>query len=683
MGDQLSDSHLWLLLLLLLLLLTISILKNPIQKLTSQDEASNARIALTCILISAVFLFNNTSHPDRGSLQFLRYLETVRQRIPASPDLPRNFPSFLWVFRDFFLQLPTRKDTGTPYTLQEYMLERVLQNEQQGIARRDQVEGAVVDSLLHDFTSFGVLSVGYPKRQAPSEGMPAIQFSPEEMSQLDDIPWDQFDASFRHDIERVIAYSLHHATPFQLGNKKDKESKFSPIRKRWTLLPRKTKDEGIYATGNIYAKWCTTVLELVNADSVIPNIYDIQHQLLQSMADEKLEEAIQTYQKELQAYMDICPVFNDTEKIKELPGKFSALVKSKSFVDVTELVKDKNLKGIAVPFSLTSKSDKIIEKLREDLKQSISSVPILADALRKLDSKCIDIEDKASVLSIAIEANAQRSKAACEALAEGIYMPVRKVVREDPTATTVEEFQEVLTKIETSFRQQARGSAVPEVTRDYFEELGESDKIFVAKVNEKNQLVEEKAQMVSTLEKNLTEVQQKNKEEIDRLNREYEESLAKALAEQTRLKALEAEMTAKLAAAEQKLIEDEKKKLEEIEKLKADAEVRLANEVKAREERIEQEQAAYQEEIEKLKLSADEKMEAQILAAQEHLKTEQQRIEEETQRKLDEAEKKLQEEVHKRESELEEVRKAHEEVKREKELLEEKKNQLCSICCCL
>ena len=38
----------------------------------------------------------------------------------------RNFPAFLWVFRDFFLQLPTRRENGKPYTLEEYMMERVL-----------------------------------------------------------------------------------------------------------------------------------------------------------------------------------------------------------------------------------------------------------------------------------------------------------------------------------------------------------------------------------------------------------------------------------------------------------------------------------------------------------------------------------------------------------------------------
>ena len=47
------------------------------------DDASNARIALVCILLASVFIFNNVGRPDRSSLQFLSYLETIRKRIPT------------------------------------------------------------------------------------------------------------------------------------------------------------------------------------------------------------------------------------------------------------------------------------------------------------------------------------------------------------------------------------------------------------------------------------------------------------------------------------------------------------------------------------------------------------------------------------------------------------------------
>lgn len=613
-------------------------------------------------LSHCIFLFFTlaTSHPDRSSLQFLRYLDTIRQRLPKNESMPRNFPAFVWVFRDFFLQLPKRKDDESRcYTLQEYMIEKVLKNEQQTLARRDEVEAAVIDSLLHDFKEFRVLPISYPKRKA-TDGTFAIQFSPEEMAKLNHIPWEQFDDTFRKDMEEVIAYSLQQASPLQLGDAKDKDSKFSPVRKLFSLLPKAHKDEGIYATARTYARWIEVVLGIVNSDSVIPNIQDMQHQLLMGLASEQLEIAMGTYKSELQDYVDVCPVFNAANAtkdasstiMKDVPQKFSSLI----HLDCQKLVADNNFKGIAVEFSLQAKSEKIIERLREDLKLSISSVPILADSLRKLDSHCIDVEDKGSVLSQTLELNRQRSKAACEALARAIFEPVREYVREHPTQTDVEELSTTADALQELFRKIGRGPASQEVL-DSEKQVLVLDKQFVARVNEENLMFqeaeEEKQKLsndVSQLQSTLAEMQEKNRQEMEKL--------------------------------EQKRLEEIAKKEEELEKLKQDAQKRLENEIRARDERINQEKEAFEAELRQLKQSSDEKTKAEIEEVERKLKAEQEKIEQETQQKLKEAELKLQEEMKRRDNELADVQKAHDDIQRQLE--EAAENQLCGVsCCCL
>jgi len=670
-------------------------------------ETVNARIALACLLISSVFVFNNSSHPDRGSLQFLRYLATIRKRMPQTttttitsstfsprktslqkqePQHPEQqqtlhhlttyYPCFLWVFRDFFLQLPKRRDTGVQYTLKEYMLERVLMptSTSPRNAHSTSEEDVVVESLLNDFKDLQVLKVGYPKRND------MVSFSPEELSQLDDIPWDTLEETFRTDIENVIDYCLGQATPFSLG-----QEEASAGKKQWSWNPmRSSAPKNSHATGKQYAKWCEQVVALIHSDGVLPNIPNLQHQLLQSIADEQLAVAISDYRETMRDYLDSCPVYN-TVKNGGTNG------------DTTTLASQLGPNGIAESDELIRKSSDIVATLEDQLKETISSASILAVALDDFKKACHDDSEPTSHLSRLQDENFKRSKTACEALIHSLYDPIRTTVREEPKSLKLEQFEGRVSKIREAFSTQARGPATTIVLEQSLDEPVAADRLMIQKVSdmekELSQYIEEKEELLRTMQDDYEKALKRQQEEKAAAELEHQKAMERALEEQNKqrqeeLSKLQTELEIKLKMSEDQMMQEKQQKEEELERLKAEAEAKLQAEIKAREERLRKEQESYAKEMETLRASADEAMTAKLQAAEERRRKEQEQLDREMRAKIEQAEKELEDKLVRKEAEISRIQEEMERREKEKQELldriEKAESQACpQICCCM
>ena len=98
------------------------------------DEDSNhdIRIFTLSILLSSYFVYNSLGSIDETALQNLNFVINLSKFIPLRSnnedtepkELANLFPSFLWVLRDFSLQLID--DDGESITPKEY-LEKVLE----------------------------------------------------------------------------------------------------------------------------------------------------------------------------------------------------------------------------------------------------------------------------------------------------------------------------------------------------------------------------------------------------------------------------------------------------------------------------------------------------------------------------------------------------------------------------
>ena len=642
------------------------------------DDASNARMALACLLLSSVVLFNNTSHPDRSSLQFLRCLSTIRHRIPNANDR-LGFPSFVWIFRDFFLQLPTRRDTGKPYTLQEYMLERVLPttNNTSTISTGDKVETEVVDSLLNDFATLQVLKVGHPKRKGQNP------LSPEEMAHLEDLNWTELDEGFRADIQKVIVTTLKLAAPFRLG----REDESKP--KKWGIFAGKARQS--HAQGQAYAKWCETVLELVNSTGIIPNLPDLQQQLVQQMADSQLARCVKTFETELETYWEACPVYNNGND---------------------DLVARHSLLAVAEEEELRSKATAILEQQKEILLAdgAIPSPSILEVTLQELESRCFAIDSQTghleSTASVSIYVricaeNNRRSQTSCEVLIDNLYTPLQASIRNDPTSMSAKEFQKVINQLKTSYETQARGPAKKSVLKNLLLQPSEADALFIAKVTEKDDAlkdsltkqaslskdIQQKEAQLTSLHENLEQVKVQTKLEMEALAKAHENALQKALQEQQQQEqqqreVLRKDMEKKLQDAQEKADKERQENEAHMKRLEEEAQRRLKAEIEARDERLKREKDLFEKQMETLKVSADTELKERLEKVQFESRKEQERIEEEMTHRLEESESRLQEEIRIREVELSHAKEELEATKKaEQELKERLNRRICPEAC--
>lgn len=98
-----------------------------------EDNNHDSRIFSLALLLSSFFLYNSMGSIDENALSSLSFVanisELIKSKSAASAgedqDLVRHMPKFMWVVRDFSLQLVN--DDGVQITSGQY-LEKALQD---------------------------------------------------------------------------------------------------------------------------------------------------------------------------------------------------------------------------------------------------------------------------------------------------------------------------------------------------------------------------------------------------------------------------------------------------------------------------------------------------------------------------------------------------------------------------
>ena len=89
---------------------------------TDEDHNHDNKIMTLAILLSSYFLFNSMGTIDESSIQSLSFIVNITKNIQqknGNKDFTKYLPAFMWVIRDFALQLKNRN--GQPITSKEYL----------------------------------------------------------------------------------------------------------------------------------------------------------------------------------------------------------------------------------------------------------------------------------------------------------------------------------------------------------------------------------------------------------------------------------------------------------------------------------------------------------------------------------------------------------------------------------
>ena len=89
---------------------------------TDEDHNHDNKIMTLAILLSSYFLFNSMGTIDESSIQSLSFIVNItkkKKKKNGNKDFAKYLPAFMWVIRDFSLQLKNRD--GNPITSKEYL----------------------------------------------------------------------------------------------------------------------------------------------------------------------------------------------------------------------------------------------------------------------------------------------------------------------------------------------------------------------------------------------------------------------------------------------------------------------------------------------------------------------------------------------------------------------------------
>ena len=179
-----------------------------------EDSTHDSRIFSLAILLSSCFLYNSTGSIDENAVQNLSLIVNLTKNIhikssfghgeePDSEDYAKYFPTFVWVVRDFTLQLVDSE--GEPISAKEY-LERALAAQKgfsDGIEQKNRIR-----RLL---TSF------FKERECFTLVRPLTK--EEDLQNLDQMDLDELRPEFASQVITFRRFVLNRIKPKAMNNK--------------------------------------------------------------------------------------------------------------------------------------------------------------------------------------------------------------------------------------------------------------------------------------------------------------------------------------------------------------------------------------------------------------------------------------------------------------------------------
>jgi len=175
---------------------------------TQRTASCDMQVFSLCILLSSYFIYNNMGTIDEQAIDelhlVLKLAEHVHARSEAScftgegPKLASNFPSLLWVLRDFHLQL--RDQRGKAMTGKEYLEETLVP--QPGQTERNAVRATIKDLFV--------------ERDCATLVRPMAHET--DLRRLDCHPYTSLRPEFRSQVDSLVTKVYAEVKPKQLGS---------------------------------------------------------------------------------------------------------------------------------------------------------------------------------------------------------------------------------------------------------------------------------------------------------------------------------------------------------------------------------------------------------------------------------------------------------------------------------
>ena len=115
-----------------------------------EDRNENIDIIIFClsVLLSSLFIYNSMKNIDESAIEslalVLNFAKKIQAKFNSLNDYANNFPSFLWVLRDFALELVDEK--GKSVTAKQYM-ENALREENPNMISLNEYNKGIIEEM--------------------------------------------------------------------------------------------------------------------------------------------------------------------------------------------------------------------------------------------------------------------------------------------------------------------------------------------------------------------------------------------------------------------------------------------------------------------------------------------------------------------------------------------------------
>ena len=146
-----------------------------------QNLSHNSRIGLFSLLLSSFFIYNSLGIIDENSLNSLSLIVSLGQEIMKQGESSGIFPSFLWVLRDFALQMINTE--GENISNKEY-LEKALEHHNKMNETKNKTRKIIRDIFAERDCLTMVRPVANEKDLQKMDALDETHFRPEFIEQI-------------------------------------------------------------------------------------------------------------------------------------------------------------------------------------------------------------------------------------------------------------------------------------------------------------------------------------------------------------------------------------------------------------------------------------------------------------------------------------------------------------------
>ena len=179
-----------------------------------EDRNENIDIIIFClsVLLSSLFIYNSMKNIDESAIEslalVLNFAKKIQAKFNSLNDYANNFPSFLWVLRDFALELVDEK--GNSVSAKQYM-ENALREENTNMLSLNEYNKGVIEEINKKNEIRKIIKLFFKERDCYTLIRPI--HDEKKLKIIDQIPQDQLRPEFLSQMNILVEKIFENIRP--------------------------------------------------------------------------------------------------------------------------------------------------------------------------------------------------------------------------------------------------------------------------------------------------------------------------------------------------------------------------------------------------------------------------------------------------------------------------------------